>query len=109
MAFKPAALPTWQRAGGAAGPGGLCLHPAASVLNDGDTYWHVATGHWILAHRPVPPTDPFSFTALGHPWVTHEWLSQVLMALAYAAAGWTGVSLIIAMAAAATRRCWPPS
>ena len=75
---------------------------ATSVLNDGDTYWHIATGQWILAHRRVPPTDPFSYTALGHPWVTHEWLSEVLMALAYVVAGWSGVQLIIAIAAGAT-------
>jgi len=71
-----------------------------SIWTDGDTNWHVATGRWILAHRAVPPTDPFSYTAFGRPWVTHEWLSEVLMALAWAFWGWSGVILIMAAAAA---------
>ena len=25
-----------------------------NVLKDGDTYWHIAAGHWILEHRVVP-------------------------------------------------------
>ena len=72
-----------------------------SVLNDGDTNWHVATGRWILAHHAVPATDPFSFAAVGRPWVAHEWLSEVLMALSYAAAGWNGARLLAAVAATA--------
>jgi hypothetical protein len=71
------------------------------VWTDGDTNWHVATGRWILAHLAVPTTDPFSYTALGHPWVSHEWLSEVLMAMAWAAWGWSGVIMLLAAAAAA--------
>jgi hypothetical protein len=71
------------------------------VFADGDTNWQVAAGRWILAHGAVPTTDPFSFTAVGHRWVTQEWLSQVLMALAYAGGGWSGVILLTAVAAAA--------
>ena len=72
--------------------------PAA--LNDGDTWTHVATGQWILAHGAVPRVDPFSFTFAGQPWTAHEWLSEVLMALAYHAAGWSGVALLTGVAAA---------
>ncbi len=70
------------------------------VFFDGDTNWHVATGRWILAHRAVPLADPFSFTAFGRPWVAHEWLSEALMALAYRAAGWSGVVVLTGAAAA---------
>jgi hypothetical protein len=72
--------------------------PAA--LNDGDTWTHVATGQWILAHGAVPRADPFSYSFAGQPWVAHEWLSEVLMALAYRAAGWSGVALLTGAAAA---------
>ena len=65
------------------------------VFIDGDTNWHVAAGRWILDHRVVPTTDPFSFTFAGKPWIAHEWLSEVLMASAYLAAGWSGVVLFI--------------
>jgi hypothetical protein len=70
------------------------------MFADGDTNWHVATGRWILAHGAVPTTDPFSFSAYGHRWVAHEWLSEVLMALAWQGAGWSGVMLLTASVAA---------
>lgn len=68
------------------------------VLSDGDTQWQVATGNWILAHRSIPGTDPFSFTAAGRPWVAHEWLAEVAVALAFALAGWAGVIALTALA-----------
>jgi len=74
---------------------------APAVLNDGDTFSHVATGNWILDHRAVPHADPFSFTFGGSPWIAHEWLSETLLALAFRAAGWAGVMLITGAAAAA--------
>lgn len=75
-----------------------CFDPR--VFIDGDTNWHVAAGRWIMAHQQVPQTDPFSFTFAGKPWIAHEWLSEVIMALAYFAAGWSGVVLVIGLAAA---------
>ena len=75
-----------------------CFDPR--VFIDGDTNWHVAAGRWILSHRTVPLTDPFSFTYAGKPWIAHEWLSEVVMALAYLAADWSGVVIVIGLAAA---------
>jgi hypothetical protein len=72
------------------------------LLGDPDTYWHLATGEWILQHRAVPHVDPFSYTFLGQPWIAQEWLSELLMALAFRAGGWSGVMLLSAMAYAAT-------
>jgi hypothetical protein len=69
------------------------------VFIDGDTNWHVASGRWILEHHTVPLTDPFSFTFAGKPWIAHEWGSEVMMALAYLAGGWSGVVLLIGVAA----------
>lgn len=67
---------------------------ATPILNDGDTFWHIAAGRWMIAHGAVPATDPFSFTFAGRPWMAHEWLSEFLMAGAYRAAGWGGVMLL---------------
>jgi len=77
----------------------LCAF-APAVLNDGDTFSHVATGQWILDHRAIPHADPFSFSFAGAPWTAHEWLSEVFLALAYRAAGWVGVMLLTGAAAA---------
>jgi hypothetical protein len=71
------------------------------ALGDGDSWWHLATGRWILDHGRVPTTDPFSFTYAGKPWTAHEWLSEVLMALAFRAGGWAGVLVLTGAALAA--------
>lgn len=75
---------------------------APRIYADGDTNWHLATGRLILATGTIPATDPFSWTFAGRPWVAHEWLTEVLMALAYALAGWTGVALFFGLAAGGT-------
>jgi len=69
---------------------------APPVLNDGDSWWHLATGEWILAHRAIPDRDVFSYTMAGRPWTAHEWLAEALMAVAARLAGWNGVVLLFA-------------
>jgi hypothetical protein len=70
------------------------------VLGDGDTWSHVATGKWIIAHRSAPHVDPFSHSMAGALWTAHEWLSEVLLALAFRLGGWGGVALLTSAAAA---------
>jgi hypothetical protein len=78
----------------------ICAAPA--ILNDGDTFWHVAAGRWMIEHGQPLKADPFSFTFGGRPWIAQEWLSEVVMAAAYAGAGWAGVMLLTGLAAGAT-------
>lgn len=68
------------------------------LLRDGDTYWHVAAGRWILEHGTVPLVDHFSHTMPGAPWTAHEWLAEVIFALVQHAGGWTFVVAIAALA-----------
>ena len=56
----------------------------------------------MLSHGRVLHTDIFSYTHAGQPWVAHEWLSEVLMALAYRAGGWGGVLVLFALVTALT-------
>jgi len=79
---------------------GLVLF-APAVLGDGDTFWQIAAGDWMLAHHVVLHADPFSLTASGRPWVPHEWLSELAMAAAFAAGGWGGLLLLFGAAAGA--------
>ena len=51
---------------------------SCSPVGEGDVWWHLATGRMILDGGGIPRTDPFTYTAFGRPWVTHEWLSEVL-------------------------------
>jgi hypothetical protein len=78
------------------------LNRANDLFLDGDTYWHVATGRWILSNGTVPKVDPFSHTMPGAPWTAHEWLSDVIMAGAHQIGGWNLVAVIIALAFAGT-------
>jgi len=68
------------------------------LLGDPDSYSHIEVGRWIIAHGTLPASDPFSFSKHGAPWITFEWLSEVIYAGIYALAGWPGV---VALAAAA--------
>jgi hypothetical protein len=70
---------------------------AARGVTDPDVWWHLRTGQLIAQTHKVFHTDPYSFTRFGHPWVDHEWLSQVLMFALYRLAGWGG--LIVAFSA----------
>jgi hypothetical protein len=74
----------------------LLLTLGLKLLNDPDSYSHIAVGRWIMAHGAVPASDPFSFSMHGAPWITFEWLSQVIYAAMYALSGWAGVVVLAA-------------
>src|SRR5712664_61861 len=66
------------------------------LLADPDTHWHIAIGNWILETGWVPTVDSHSHTFLSQPWIAKEWLSQLLLALAYDAGGWGAVAVLCA-------------
>ena len=74
------------------------LGSSAAIFNDGDVSWHIATGQWMLDHRAIPHTDPFSFTWAGKPWVPIEWLAELLFGAAYRLAGLSGVAALVTAA-----------
>ena len=71
------------------------------LLNDPDTYWHLKVGEWILANGAIPQVDHFSHTMKGAPWHPHEWLGELLFAIAYAKGGWAAVVICASAAFAA--------
>jgi hypothetical protein len=84
---------------------GLCVYAVLlaagpRLLGDPDSYSHVEVGRWIIAHGALPTSDPFSFSMHGAPWITFEWLSEVIYAGAYALSGWPGVVVVAAAAIA---------
>ena len=70
------------------------LTAATFKIRSFDLFWHLEAGQWILAHRALPRTDPFRFTATGTPWTDHEWLAQVLLALAERPWGLVGLGVL---------------
>ena len=75
---------------------------APKLLGDPDTQWHVAIGARIVADGALPWVDRFSHTFAGASWIAKEWLSQILLSGAFAAAGWAGVAVLTALVIAAT-------
>src|SRR5262245_31743015 len=73
----------------------LFLYPNY-LLNDPDTFWHIRTGQWILDHAQFPTVDFFSYTATGKPYISTEWLSQVVFAAAFKFGGWHAVVVLAA-------------
>jgi hypothetical protein len=71
-------------------------------LSDPDVQWHTATGQWIIEHGAVPRVDVFSYSAAGRPWINMEWLSQVVMALAFDCAGYNGLVALASLTVALT-------
>jgi hypothetical protein len=60
---------------------------------DADLWGHLRYGSDIIETREIPLVDPYSFTQ-NKPWISHEWLSELQMALAYRAAGPTGLLVL---------------
>jgi len=75
---------------------------APQVLNDGDTFFHIAAGTRMLADHAILYRDPFSYTLAGASWEAHEWLAELAMALSYRAGGWSLLLVLFACAAATT-------
>jgi hypothetical protein len=85
---------------------------AARNVTDPDLWWHLRTGQLIAEQRRIPHTDPFSYTRAGQAWVTHEWLSEILLYELQRFGGWGGLIVVFAAILSATfflmyLRCGP--
>lgn len=70
---------------------------ASRPVSDGDFWFHLKTGEYILQTRSIPRTDFYSFTNFGRPWVAHEWLSEVIFYAIYSRLGLNGLIFIFAL------------
>ena len=68
---------------------------------DSDLWYHLRTGQIILSTRHLIRYDPYSYTAFGHLWRNHEWLSQVVLAAFYNSMGVFGLKMFKFLCAAA--------
>ncbi len=62
-------------------------------FSDPDLWWHLKVGQIIWNTHAIPSTDTFSYTAQGHSWIAHEWLSQLSIYAALHFGGYTGLML----------------
>ena len=72
----------------------------ARQSGDSDLWWHLLSGRELLAHGSWPHDNPYTYSAVGYPWLHHEWLSEVLMAWMYnhfGAAGLKALKLVCSL------------
>jgi hypothetical protein len=68
---------------------------ALAPVGDPDFWWHLKTGQWIWAHGAIPHHDLYTYTVSSHPWVAHEWLSELLLAAFFWAGHLPAVSIAL--------------
>jgi hypothetical protein len=102
----PASLPRWFRPFLAAFAGILFMGMFSPAAYDSDFWWHLKTGQFLWQQHRLPVPDPFAYTTAnassayqGEPItryfnLTHEWLAQVWIYLAYALGGIPGVVVL---------------
>jgi hypothetical protein len=64
---------------------------------DPDTYWHLASGQWMLDHREILRADIFSSTVSGQPYSVGEWLGEVVLTLVFNGGSWAGLAIFRAL------------
>ncbi len=81
---------------------GFCLY--TYPVTDGDFFWHVGNGKWIVEHGELPESDPFTYTASDTnplrpdsgriPFLLQQyWLGQVAMYGIWQYGGYAGIIL----------------
>lgn len=72
------------------------------MLHDGDTGYHIRAGEYILDTFTIPRIDPYSFITPPMQWTVHEWLAEIIMAVAHRLSGLSGVIVLYSVILAAT-------
>lgn len=73
------------------------MPPGKQMLADADTGYHIRAGEFILESHTVPKHDFFSYHSPPLPWIAHEWLSEVIMAVIHQISGLTGVVIFFSL------------
>jgi hypothetical protein len=61
------------------------------ISADPDLWGHILFGKEIFLTGSIPRMDPYSYTAFGHAWINHEWVSEILMWVVFNSFGSPGL------------------
>jgi hypothetical protein len=78
----------------------ILLPAAASMmapLFTTDLAYQIRTGQLMFESGQIVDTDPFTFTALGEPWLNQQWGASIILAAVYDAVDWAGLIVLRAM------------
>jgi hypothetical protein len=67
-----------------------------------DLAYQLRAGGEILDARAIPTIDTWTLAAAGRPWTDQQWGAQVVLAVVYRLAGWTGLAVLRAALVAVT-------
>ena len=73
----------------------LHKHIYSAYCFEGDLWWHLATGKWILKTHTWPTHDFFSFTGYGNPWIADQWLGDILIAVFWKMGGMYALMILL--------------
>ena len=74
----------------------LIFAMAVRLPTDTDTWWHLASGKYILETGHIPFSDPFSHTMAGKGWIDHGWLAQIALYWLFQNFSYAGLGLALA-------------
>lgn len=66
-------------------------------VGDNDFWFHLRIGEVLWEQKALPRADIFSYTALGMPWINHEWLVQLVFYGTYSLASFLGIGILVAL------------
>jgi hypothetical protein len=61
---------------------------------DPDIWWHLHNGEYLIENHALPRYDMYSFTVAGHPWINHEWLSEIPFYCVWRLLGLSGIDAL---------------
>ena len=81
----------WQQLAVIAVVMSLAFYRFSLTVADPDLWGHIKFGETVWQAGKVAVPDPFSYLTAGRLWLNHEWLSEVVFYLIFAAAGPAGL------------------
>ena len=81
----------WQQLAVIAVVMSLAFYRFSLTVADPDLWGHIKFGETVWKAGKVAVPDPFSYLTAGRLWLNHEWLSEVIFYLIFAAAGPAGL------------------
>lgn len=57
---------------------GILIRLTSNTIADPDLWGHIRFGQLTRRLGSVTLADPYSYVTVGHPWINHEWLSEVI-------------------------------
>ncbi len=71
----------------------ICILDTARSA-DPDLYGHLYFGTQVLRSGHIAYSDPYAYSSIARPWISHEWLSEVILAWCYNVGGVLGLNAL---------------